>query len=206
MNSQSVIFVVLAYGLWGVSTRSPRETVGYGMYLNECAKALRNLVQCGNNVTVCLCGGAEWEGTTEAETLLTYFKQNLDAFDQIVFRLEDRSLTTPANIWQAYGKIEDELKWPDVKERRMIFVCDKAREIKVRWIVKLWRNLARRDMDYSGWNARRVILSWPEPEVVAFDRPDVTWKSTWLVQFIDLMAMMFVPRYLKRQINKLREE
>lgn len=208
MNAPRVIVVILAYGLWGTSKRSPKEIVGYGMYLNECANALRHLAECGYNVNVILCGGAIAANITEAQTMLEYFTPLAFTYGLVLHR-EDQGLTAPANIWRAYKRIEEFAPRPGSQEFRVLFICDWVRKAKVRWMVNMWRKWARKDEYEScqrSWSPKRSIISWPTPEIVAFYRPDISPKSNRFSQFMDLLAMKFIPGYLRKQINKLREE
>lgn len=204
MNTHDVFVVILAYGLWGTNKRSPKEIVGYGMYLQECEDAIRHLTFCGYNVRVILCGGAQEGGVTEAESMYEYFsKVCMESGINVTFELENFSLTTPANIWQASEMIR---RFHASHYCRVLFLCDTARELKVRWLVCKcdW-------MWFRKYSAFLAIKSkyknvWLEPEVLAFDRPDITPKSTKVFQFCETLVMMLVPWYLRKRINTLRHE
>ena len=193
--SERVIVVILAYGLWGTSKRSPKEIVGYGMYLKECTNALRHLVACDFDVKAILCGGATANGMTEAESMLEYFKP---LAEECELTLEDRSLTTPANIWQAYEKMEKYASKSEIPNHQVLFLCDAARELKVRWLINKWQSQACK--------TGSSITSWPKAEVLGFNRPDIkVLKSTKIFQLFEVLAMMLIPTILNRRINKLRQ-
>ncbi len=208
MDARSVIVVILAYGLWGTSKRSPKEIVGYGMYLNECANALRHLAACGYGVNVVFCGGAtDEEGKTEAQSMFAYMADVVTRCAGSFF-LEEESLTTPANIWQAYKRIANLVPEPGSPDRHVIFLCDAAREFKVRWLVSQWQRQARNMENRScrrSWSPLRSIISWPKPEILAFNRPDITHKSTKVFQFFETMVMVLAPWILQKRISKIRE-
>lgn len=215
MNAQRVIVVILAYGLWGDNKRSPKENVGYGMYLNECANALRHLVSCGHDVSVILCGGVKAycekseEELTEARSMQFFFNlAQISRLDPLDFILEDKSLTTPANIWEAYKKIEEYIAEFGIPNCRILFLCDAVREVKVRTLVWLWNFLAYWQENRSckrSWSPVRSILSWPKPEVLAFNRPDITPKSTKIFQLFETFVLMLAPWILNKRTKKLRE-
>lgn len=209
MDIRNVIVVILAYGLWGTNKRTPKEIVGYGMYLNECANALRHLAQCGYDVRVILCGGAEQDGETEAESMAKYFEP-LTRECELSLYYESHSLTTPANIWQAGATMVD-CHW----QGRIIVFCDTAREAKVRWLLKKYcqhllyelRVIAKRlHSNISSNVVKTKIEPWRQAEVIAFGRPDITIKSTKLFQLCEVLAMMFIPGYLRKRIYELRAE
>lgn len=206
MNTKNVIVVILAYGLWGNTKRSPKEVIGYGMYLNECANAIRHLATCGYKVSVILCGGAMADGLTEAKSMFEYF-ESLSKIDKIdaSFFIEERSLSTPANIWLAYSEIERWVIKSAKQDTRVIFLCDTAREFKVRWLVKEWLARARIVGNLLDWSPVQLILSWPKPEVIGFNRPDIVPKSTKIFQFMETLAMILVPIFLEKRIMSLRE-
>lgn len=207
MDARRVIVIILAYGLWGTNERSPKEIVGYGMYLKECANALRHLVDCGYYVDAILCGGAKSGGVTEAESMFQYLSEATEDIN-IHFEVEKSSLSTPANIWEAYKRIEAMVKEDGGGyEPRILLICDSSREFKVRWLVECWQGQAKSEENRScnhSWSPRRTILSWVKPEIVAFSRPDINSKSTKIYQFFETLAMMLVPRILNDRINKLR--
>lgn len=190
-----VFVVILAYGLWGTNKRSPKEIVGYGMYIKSCEDAIRHLAFCGYHVRVILCGGLQEDGVTEAESMCKYFyKFYTELSGKVALDTENFSLTTPANIWQAFDMIGGIC----TSLSRVLFLCDTARELKVRWLVNKCNRM---------WYRKLLIRNiWLEPEVLAFDRPDITPKSTKLFQFCETLVMMLVPWYLKKRINTLRRE
>jgi len=220
MNAPSVIVVILAYGLWGTSRRSPKKIVGYGMYLKECENALHYLAVCGYDVNVILCGGATADGITEAESMRGYFA-HLGAEEDLELTIykEDRSLTTPANIWQAFEYIKSfitsrkhiqQLVQNPNNHCSLLFICDLAREFKVKWLV----NRLQREKELCVISEDQVfeiyddvyLYTFKSIEVLGINRPDVTPKSTKIFQFFETLVMMLVPWILRKRIQKLRKE
>ena len=207
MDAKRVIVVILAYGLWGTNKRSPKEVVGYGKYLAQCTQAIWDLHHCGYTIHIILCGGATQNGETEAESMFDYF---YEAFDfPHGGSLEERSLTTPANIWEAYRIIKNSVLEPGLSEKNVLFFCDGTREFQVRWLVNKWLAQARKAENRScrgSWSPVRSILSWPKPEVVGFDRPDINRKSTKIFQLFKTLVLMFYPWILRKSINRIRKD
>lgn len=213
MNAQGVIVVILAYGLWGPSKRTPKEKIGYGMYLENCINALRYLTACNHNVHLIICGGATENGVTESQSLYEYIKTRVSDLP-ILYSLDTLSLTTPANIWQAYGIIRDRILPSKLAELRykdhsLIFLCDKPRELKVKWLLGRYhtqeRRRIRREWQTISDRAAYYLDILKTAEVQAFERPDISVKSTKIFQFIETLIMMLVPGVLTKRINKLRE-
>ena len=201
LQANTITMVVCSYGHLGTRNRTPREIVGYGMYLDNCWKAAMNLSHHGYRVNLISCGGAVDEnGDIEAETMVKYFQGRWEqtvkltmVYGKLIFgtyadpmniqiNCENRSLTTPANLAQAKFLIGI---WLGGK---ILVCCDKAREYKVRWLVK------------------KLYADLPNTEVVAFERPDITFKSTKLFQFLETMALAIIPKLLQKRISEIRKK
>jgi len=180
-EQRHVTMIICAYGHWGTLNRTPKEIVGYGMYLDDCISAITHLCRCGWNVTLILCGGAVENEMTEAETMDRYLKHYLSPTLFVQIRLESKSLSTPANLDQARQMISHNY------DGNILVVCDWPREFKVKWLVK------------------KILHQIHQVEVVAFARPDINPRSTRIFQIIETIGMMLIPPLLRRRINKLRQ-
>lgn len=174
-SDSKVSLVVCAYGHWS-KDRTPLETTGYGMYLRKVWETAKDLADAEHEVEVIACGGAMQDGRSEAGTAINHLKR-LGPIAKTSYFVEERSLSTPANLVQArkFG----------LKEHRVLVCCDKAREIKVRWLVKKL---------YGDLNV----------EVVAFERPDTSRRSHWLFQLIETICLASWPKALTKRINMVR--
>lgn len=182
MAIHQVFVVICAYGIWGTTNRTPKEIVGYGMYLRSCAEAIQSLLTSGFNVQAILCGGAVKDGKTEAQSVFEYLRSAVND-EGVKYHLEERSLSTAANIFEAYKIVG--LAKGDFPAPNVLVCCDQAREHKVNWLVGKW--------------------SKPYPsEVVAFNRPDINPRSSRLFQYLETIALALIPRLLQKKSQQLR--
>lgn len=189
MEEKRAAVMILAYGVWGLAVRSALSRDGYEEYLTVCAQKIRALKVDRYQVTVIFCGGAMVGNVTEAESLARYFEVPIRK-QEFEFYLEDRSLTTEANVWQGFLKIVDNLeKTMERKFDLVLILCDRVRQRLVWWLVKKF--------DYK--------ISRDRIQVEGIIRPDDNPKSRPWIQLIRLLTLMTHPKLLKQRKQMLRE-
>lgn len=202
------IVVVLCYGVFDANWRTPAEMAGYRLYLRDVAETIRGEIINKSEVTVLISGGVTANNKIEATTVKRQIALNLCEMASEVeeWILEDRSLTTPANIWESFRIINEKLAEID-SHYRILITCDIPRKYKVQWLIKKWyaraKKLDRQGCHWSSSNLR-CLLSWPEAEVIALYRPDISPKSTCSFQWLETQILKVSPPILNDRIGMLR--